>query len=121
MDDVGCIGSEASLFLCPHTTSHNCTHAQDAGIQCVPRECFVSLVNMMFVILKYVLTMYAGCTHGTVRLIGGTSSLEGRVEACVNGLWGTVCSHSWTAMDANVACRQLGYSGSGKSNHVPIN
>ena len=33
---------------------------------------------------------------------------------CVNGLWSTVCSHSWTAIDANVACRQLQYSGSGK-------
>ena len=60
-------------------------------------------------------TTNAGCTHGTVRLIGGTSSSEGRVEVCVNGLWGTVCSDGWTAVDANVACRQLGYSGSGKS------
>ena len=56
----------------------------------------------------------AGCTHGTIRLRGGTSS-QGRVEVCVNGLWSTVCSHSWTTIDANVACRQLAYSGSGKS------
>ena len=55
-----------------------------------------------------------GCTHGTIRLRGGTSS-QGRVEVCVNGLWSTVCSHSWTTIDANVACRQLTYSGSGKS------
>ena len=38
MDDVACTGSEATLFSCPHISSHNCTHAQDAGIQCVPRE-----------------------------------------------------------------------------------
>ena len=62
------------------------------------------------------LITFAGCTHGTVRVVGGTSFLEGRVEVCVNGLWGTVCSDGWTAVDANVACRQLGYSGSGKSN-----
>ena len=50
-----------------------------------------------------------------MRLLSGTSSLEGRVEVCVNGLWGTVCSDAWTDVDANVACRQLGYSGSGKN------
>ena len=38
MDDVGCTGSEASLFSCAHTTNHNCGHHEDAGVQCVTRE-----------------------------------------------------------------------------------
>ena len=49
MDDVACTGSEATLFSCPHTSSHNCTHAQDAGIQCVPREC----VTLHFVVTNW--------------------------------------------------------------------
>ena len=116
MDNVGCTGSEATLFTCTYTTSHNCTHAQDAGVQCVPRECFLLFFGTVKFGVLITLITFAGCTHGTVRLVGGTSSLEGRVEVCVNGLWGTVCSDGWTAVDANVACRQLGYSGSGKSN-----
>jgi len=37
-------------------------------------------------------------------------SFEGRVEVCVNGVWGTVCHDSWSTIDAAAACKYFGYS-----------
>ena len=55
----------------------------------------------------------ATCTHGSIRLVGGSSSSRGRVEVCLNNRWGTVHDSGWTQVDANVACGQLGYSNAG--------
>ena len=50
------------------------------------------------------------CTNnGTVRLSNGNSSNEGRVEICLNGYWGTICSNGWNEYDAFVTCKQAGY------------
>ena len=54
------------------------------------------------------------CRDGDVRLVGGDSEREGRVEMCYNGVWGTVCVDGWSETAANIVCRQLGYENPGK-------
>ena len=48
-----------------------------------------------------------------MRLVGRGNQLEGRIEVCHHGIWGTVCDRSWHLQDSAVVCRQLGYSSSG--------
>ena len=62
-------------------------------------QCFWSLYIYLFV---------SGCTNHTIRLVGGRSSYEGRVDICINGVWGSVCHGGWDSSDARVVCRQLG-------------
>jgi len=113
------------------TTIQAVCHLADAGVTtCVILSVTVALTSNRHVqlivsnietqALRYLNTSnlftLASCTHGSIRVAGGSSTSQGRVEVCSNNVWGTVCSDGWTQVDANVACRQLGYSNAGICN-----
>nr|XP_057937223.1 neurotrypsin isoform X1 [Doryrhamphus excisus] len=100
LDDVSCTGKEPSLLLCKRKEwlRHDCTHHEDVNIACNPERLGEGIPASV-----------------PVRLVGGESPREGRVELYLSGQWGTVCDDGWTDQDAEVVCRQMGYSGVAKA------
>ena len=41
--------------------------------------------------------------------MNGSTTYRGRLEICINFVWGSICDDSFSTSDARVACRQLGY------------
>ena len=91
--DVSCAGDEDSILQCLYATNHTCAHSDDAGVRCQEAE----------------------CNETNVRLVGGASETEGRVEVCLGGLWGTICDNFWDTPDARVICTQLHLPSEGTS------
>ncbi|XP_058523702.1 lysyl oxidase homolog 3 isoform X4 [Ochotona princeps] len=93
LSEVRCSGHESSLWKCPHRniTAEDCSHSQDAAVRC----------NLP----------YTG-VETKVRLSGGRSRYEGRVEVLTGGpgslRWGLICGDNWGTLEAMVVCRQLG-------------
>ena len=61
-------------------------------------------------LILFVLFMPLAVGPGAARLVNGTHS-SGIVQIFYDEKWGTVCDESWDNTDANVVCRQLGFSG----------
>ena len=62
---------------------------------------------------KYVFNVLDDCHDGEVRLQNGTADSNGRVEVCMEGVWGAVCSDLWDDDDASIVCLQLGFNSQG--------
>ncbi|KAF1533014.1 Scavenger receptor cysteine-rich domain-containing group B protein, partial [Eudyptula minor] len=87
--NVHCAGMEAALseWWARPWGAQNCGHGEDASVLCSGAPA-------------------PGSTR--TRLANGSSFCSGRVEVLHDGEWDTVCDDSWSLMDAEVVCREVG-------------
>ncbi|KAM6107488.1 antigen WC1.1-like [Phoenicopterus ruber ruber] len=83
-DSFHCDGTEAHLGQCPVTAlgASPCSHENDAAVIC-------------------------SGDSTSLRLVGGGSRCDGRVEIFQRGTWGRVLDDQWDVQEASVVCRQL--------------
>ncbi|XP_071141931.1 neurotrypsin-like [Mytilus edulis] len=90
LNNVNCSGSESRLLnFTFNANASNCRHYGDVGIHC-----------------------FLNCSQdgeGGLRITEGFAGNQGRLEINNKGEWGTLCDDQFENVDAEVACRQLGY------------
>uniref|UniRef100_A0A8C3NNX8 SRCR domain-containing protein n=1 Tax=Cyanoderma ruficeps TaxID=181631 RepID=A0A8C3NNX8_9PASS len=66
--------------------------------------------------------LHLPCTQGlaeSLRLSGGESRCDGRVEISLHGVWSRVLDDNWDIKDAHVVCRQLQCGTAEKAYYLP--
>uniref|UniRef100_A0A8B9ZFT4 SRCR domain-containing protein n=1 Tax=Anas platyrhynchos TaxID=8839 RepID=A0A8B9ZFT4_ANAPL len=97
-DSFHCDGTEAHLGQCPVTAlgASPCSQENAAAVIC------------------------SGLTHPMpLRLVGGGSRCDGRVEVFQHGTWGRVLDEQWDMQEASVVCRQL-QCGEAEAAYTPV-
>ncbi|KAM9593412.1 scavenger receptor cysteine-rich domain-containing protein SCART1-like [Morphnus guianensis] len=94
-DSFHCDGTETHLGQCPVITlgASPCSHRNNAAVVC--------------------------SGSASLRLVGGGSRCDGRVEIFQNGTWGRVLDDQWDVQEASVVCRQLRCGEAGTAYNPP--
>ena len=113
--NVDCYGNETRLFDCNSSGlgNANCSSKSVAMVTCDGESCIVIiiLVCILEFFIKYnVFSVYLDYPEGSIRLMGGATSSEGRLEIYFSGRWGTVCENGWGARSAETVCKELGFN-----------
>ncbi|CAK9820681.1 Prss12 [Anthophora plagiata] len=131
VDQLRCRGNETSLRECDFEGwgVHNCQPEEAVGVVCktAVESCqdghWKCDGSPMCIPTAFICDEVVDCPDGSdessahcdapfeVRLVNGSSRLEGRVEVRHHGIWGTVCDDDFSTAAATVICRSLGYGG----------
>ena len=124
LDRLRCTGSEQNLLNCSHSgrgiTASYCNRYHDVGVSCLGKSNLVDKIVCEFFFKGYnilfctfaTLALFTpdNCTDGSVRLMHGSTPRVGTVQVCISSTWGSICDSGWNSQEADVVCRQLGFS-----------
>ena len=116
ISELNCTGAEDSIQTCSSNTDSDVIQTCDYAVavcQGNVRDLFCSAISIHAFFSKPKTfiepsTSAGDCSYGDVRLVNGSSPLEGRVEICINNAWGSVCTDAVSEDDVEVICRQIG-------------
>ncbi|KAM6184378.1 scavenger receptor cysteine-rich domain-containing protein SCART1-like [Sarcoramphus papa] len=144
-DSFHCDGTEAHLAQCPVITlgASPCSHGNTAAVICSTaadlggscgegpgfalasrqqkaQSCPVRSENAPLPCsLKDALLPEGSVGFASLRLVGGGSRCDGRVEIFQHGTWGRVLHDEWDVQEASVVCRQLRCGEAGTAYNPP--
>lgn len=108
MDNMFCTGQETELTQCRFDGwgQSDCDHSEAAGVVCtVEKEVKRKEVEKKTKPQKF---NYKSKEVMKVRLVGGRTEEEGRVEVKFGSApYGDICGDSWSLLEANVICKEL--------------
>ena len=97
-----------------NTRTDYCYYRDDAAVICRGKLAGDISTTELQTLLSAVDPITFDCLDGDIRLVGGSTALEGGIEVCFNNAWGAVCDYRFNAEEASVACSQLGFQRAGK-------
>uniref|UniRef100_A0A8B9G658 SRCR domain-containing protein n=1 Tax=Amazona collaria TaxID=241587 RepID=A0A8B9G658_9PSIT len=108
-DAFHCNGTESCLWDCAQVTLGNpsCSAREPATVVCSD-------------VIQYIFTtLLSPGLAESLRLSGGESRCDGRVEILLHGIWSRVLDDDWDIKDAHVVCRQLECGIAKKAYYLP--
>ena len=122
LDNLDCnYNNYLTILQCSYYTQidNGCDNSYDATVSCCEFGDYYDNI-LLLIIIDTTRIWDTNPYPGMIRLQRGHFVNQGRVEVYCNGQWGTICDDKFGSDDANIICKQLGYTGYTNYDHLSL-